>query len=225
MANYAVDPGLLTPYLPAETELDLWEGRAYISLVGFLFKNTRLKGFRVPYHVNFEEVNLRMYVRHGAKRGVVFISEIVPLPTLAFIANRTYREHYRAMPMRHDVHRTEEALTVQYEWKSAGWNSFCVVTDPEPVELQTDSVEAFITEHYFGYTRVTDCRTSEYPVEHPAWKTYPVQSFEIKVDFRGLYGNAFAFLEGRKPDSVLLAEGSVISVGAKRVIRGQQLRG
>jgi len=219
MANYVVDPGLLTPFLPAGTELDYWEGLTYVSLVGFLFINTRLRGMRVPYHSNFEEVNLRMYVRHGEKRGVVFISEIVPLPTLAFVANQAYQEHYRSMPMRHDIHRTEEALTVQYEWKNGGWNSFCVVTDPEPRDQDAAGLNAFITEHYFGYTRMNAYKTGEYPVEHPVWKTYPVQSFEIKVDFGGLYGAPFAFLEGRKPDSILLAEGSPISVGAKRVIK------
>lgn len=217
MANYAVEPGLLIPYLPAGTELDHWEGRTYVSLVGFLFINTRLRGMRVPYHRNFEEVNLRMYVRHGEKRGVVFISEIVPLPTLAFIANQAYQEHYRSMPMRHDIHRTEEALTVQYEWKNGGWNSFCVVTDPEPRDAS--EADAFITEHYFGYTRMNERTTGEYPVKHPTWKTYPVQGYEIKVDFGGLYGKNFAFLEGRKPDSILLAEGSPVSVGAKRVIK------
>jgi uncharacterized protein YqjF (DUF2071 family) len=222
MANYAVDPDLLKPYLPAATELDLWGGQCFLSLVGFLFWNTRLKGIRIPFHRNFEEVNLRTYVRYRAadgqwRRGVVFLSEIVPLSTLAFVANRAYQEHYRSMPMRHDIHRTEEALTVQYEWKGSNWNSFCVVADTGPAE--SDGVESFIIEHYFGYTRLDAHRTAEYRVEHPVWRTYPVQGFEIKVDFKDLYGPSFAFLEGRRPDSVLLAEGSDIRVGAKRVIK------
>lgn len=224
MANYAVDPGLLQPYLPAATELDLWEGRCYLSLVGFLFRNTRLKGIRIPFHTNFEEVNLRTYLRYRTpegdwRRGVVFLSEIVPLPSLAFVANQAYHEHYRSMPMRHDIHQTEEALTVQYEWKGGSWNSFCVVADTEAREQDPHAIEAFITEHYFGYTRMDDRRTAEYRVEHPLWRTYPVQGFEIKVDFTDLYGPAFAFLEGRKPDSILLAEGSDIRVGTKRVIK------
>lgn len=229
MANYAVDPEILRPYLPASTELDLWEGRSFVSLVGFLFTNTRLRGIRVPFHTDFEEVNLRTYVRHRSpngewRRGVVFISEIVPLPTLAFIANQAYQEHYRSMPMRHDIHRTEDTLTVQYEWKSGrwksgSWNSFCLVTDAEPVDQDPLALDAFITQHYFGYTRMDARHTGEYRVEHPSWKTYPVQGFEIKVDFLDLYGAPFAFLEGRKPDSVLLAEGSDISVGPKRVIK------
>ena len=213
---------MLQPFLPPGTELDYWEGRSYLSLVGFLFRNTRLKGLRIPFHTNFEEVNLRsFYVRYRSRTPPVsgegasfFLSEIVPKPAPAFIANRFYQEHYRCMPMRHDVHQTEEALTVQYEWKNGGWNSLCVVADTEPAHQDPSSIDAFITEHYFGYTRIDARQTGEYRVEHPVWHTYPVQGFEIKVDFRGLYGPSFAFLEeGAKPDSVLifLAEGSDIS--------------
>ena len=224
MANYAVAPALLHPYLPAGTELDLWEGEAFVSLVGFLFTNTRLRGIRVPFHADFEEVNLRTYVRRRTgesdwRRGVVFINEIVPKPTLAFVANHAYQEHYRCLPMRHDIHQTEEALTVQYEWGKGTWNSLCVVTDIQPREQDPASMDAFMTEHYFGYTRIDARHTGEYEVGHPAWKTYPVQGFEIKVDFSALYGPSFAFLEGLRPDSVLLAQGSEVRVGRRQVIK------
>jgi uncharacterized protein YqjF (DUF2071 family) len=35
-----------------------------VSLVGFLFQNTRLRSIPIPFHRIFEEVNLRFYVRH-----------------------------------------------------------------------------------------------------------------------------------------------------------------
>jgi uncharacterized protein YqjF (DUF2071 family) len=63
IANYVIDPATLANYLPAGTELDLWEGKYYVSLVGFMFKNTKLLGIKIPFHVNFEEVNLRFYVK------------------------------------------------------------------------------------------------------------------------------------------------------------------
>src|SRR6478736_2670783 len=94
IANYVVDPKLLLPYLPYKTELDTWNGKCYVSLVGFRFVNTRLKGIPIPFHIHFEEVNLRFYVRYkdesGWKRGVTFIREIVPRPALTFIANNLY---------------------------------------------------------------------------------------------------------------------------------------
>src|SRR4051812_45506678 len=98
MANYAVDPAVLKRHLPYKTELHLWNDTCYVSLVGFRFVNTRLRGFRVPFHINFEEVNLRFYVRYKDgdqwKRGVVFMKEIVPKPALTFVANAFYKENY-----------------------------------------------------------------------------------------------------------------------------------
>lgn len=70
MANYAVPEGLLAPYPPRGTEFDFYDGRCYVSLVGFLFQKTRLKGLRVPFHVEFEEVNLRFYVRSHRRDGI-----------------------------------------------------------------------------------------------------------------------------------------------------------
>jgi uncharacterized protein YqjF (DUF2071 family) len=70
MLNYEVDAGLLVPFVPAGTELDDWKDKIFVSLVGFLFLNTKLLGFLpIPMHSNFEEVNLRFYVRRhtGAK--------------------------------------------------------------------------------------------------------------------------------------------------------------
>ena len=105
LANYVIDPERLAPHVPAGTELDLWQGKCYLSLVGFMFVNTRLLGVKVPFHVNFEEVNLRFYVRRREgsewRRGVVFIKEIVPKPALTWVANTIYREHYETLPMEH----------------------------------------------------------------------------------------------------------------------------
>jgi uncharacterized protein YqjF (DUF2071 family) len=83
MANYVVAESVLQQYLPVGTELDRYDGRCYVSLVGFLFQNTRLKSVPIPFHRTFEEVNLRFYVRHTKssgeqRRGVVFLSELVP---------------------------------------------------------------------------------------------------------------------------------------------------
>ena len=91
IANYVIDPRVLEKYVPPGTELDLWQDKCYVSLIGFMFLNTRLLGFKIPFHSNFEEVNLRFYVRrfenNAWKRGVVFIKEIVPKPALTFVAN------------------------------------------------------------------------------------------------------------------------------------------
>ncbi len=221
MANYAVDKNLLLPFMPNKTEIDLWNGRCYVSLVGFMFLNTRIKGIKIPFHTNFEEVNLRFYVRYKDndewKRGVVFIKEIVPKPALTFVANTIYKENYETMPMNHSWKPENETLTVEYQWKKKNWNSFKVSASSESYPINAGSEEEFITEHYWGYTKV-GAQTSEYGVEHPKWEAYKTKSYSIDVDFARVYGNEFDFLKKEKPLSVFLAEGSEIKVKSGRVI-------
>jgi uncharacterized protein YqjF (DUF2071 family) len=217
MANYAIDPEILRPYVPNHTELDLWNGRCYVSLVGFLFTNTRIKGVKVPYHIHFEEVNLRFYVRYNDngewKRGVVFIKEIVQRPALTLVANTVYGEPYETLPMAYSWTESEEALIVDYRWKKNGsWNNFEVVVDPKAVDMLDNSEEEFITEHFWGYTKRRNGYTSEYEVQHPRWQIYPLRSYAINVDYAQTYGEAFGFLDAMEPVSVFLAEGSEIKV-------------
>ena len=215
IANYAADRKLLDKFLPWKTEIDLWNETCYISLVGFMFQNTKVKGLKIPFHVDFEEVNLRFYVRYnnkGWKRGVVFIKEIVPKPALTFVANTVYKEKYETMPMKHAWTTSQENLTVEYQWKKRNWNSFKVIAQKKSNVIQPGSEQEFITEHYWGYTRVGDKRTSEYEVEHPKWEVYETEGYAIDVNFGDVYGQEFDFLTSQKPKSVFMAEGSEIKV-------------
>jgi uncharacterized protein YqjF (DUF2071 family) len=216
MANYAVDEKILRPWLPRHTEIDLWNNTCYVSLVGFMFVDTKVMGVSVPFHIDFEEVNLRFYVRHYDgktwKRGVVFIKEIVPRPALTFVANTLYKENYETMPMQHSWTSSPEQITVEYQWKKKQWNTLRVMCDAAPEIVRAGSEEEFITEHYWGYTRVGENKTSVYQVEHPMWQVYATREYFIDVDFEGVYGSAFAFLKSEQPRSVFLAEGSDIIV-------------
>lgn len=223
MANYVVDPSVLEPYLPAHTELDRWQGNAYCSLVAFMFRKVRVRGVSVPLHTRFPEVNLRFYVKfredNGWKRGVVFISEIVPKPAITWVANTIFREHYRTLPMRHAQQQTGQELGINYAWKFRNkWNRLAVSANAVPQPLETGSKAEFITEHFWGYAAMDKARCSEYQVEHPRWDLYPVLQHEIDCDFAGLYGPAFANLSGQEPQSVFLAEGSPIKVWPKKII-------
>lgn len=218
MANYVVPPHLLAQAVPAGTELDLYQGKCYVSLIGFLFTDVRLKGWRIPFHTSFEEVNLRFYVRHTdaegvSHRGVVFLQELVPRLAVASIANTLYGERYVTRSTRHAWEQNGDELRVRYEWKWAGlWRSMEVTSAPRMEAITEGSVEEFITEHYWGFTQRSAARTSGYEVAHPRWEVYPVRQFATDVDFRAQYGTKFAGLQGQEPESVLLAEGSAIKI-------------
>jgi uncharacterized protein YqjF (DUF2071 family) len=216
MINYVVDPAILAPYVPYNTELDLWDGKCYVSLIGFMFVDTKVMKMKIPFHINFEEINLRFYVKYGNnieyKRGVVFIKEIVPRPALTFVANTLYNENYETFPTRHSWVEGDDTLTVEYGWKKGEWNTIKVIADKVPVDIKPYSEEEFITEHFWGYTKTGAATTSEYEVAHPRWQIYPIKEYAIDVDFKAVYGADFAFLQQEEPVSVYLAEGSEIVV-------------
>lgn len=221
IANYAVDADLLKPYLPAKTELDIWQDTVYVSLVGFMFVNTKILGLKIPFHTNFEEVNLRFYVRHKDgnewKRGVVFIKEIVPRHAITFVANTLYKEHYQTLPMRHIWEVNEDIRLTQYDWKCNNkWQSFKVESEIDSQPISEGSETEFITEHYWGYTKISNNKTFEYEVTHPKWEAYPIKEYAIDVDFGLTYGKRFELLNQLQPKSVMLAEGSLITVENKR---------
>jgi uncharacterized protein YqjF (DUF2071 family) len=222
--NYEVDREILEKYLPEGTEIDIWNNKCYISLVGFMFKNTKVLGIKVPFHVDFEEVNLRFYVKRFEngewKRGVVFIKEIVPKKAITFIANTLYQEHYETQKMRHEIIESNNTNTFIYQWKNdKEWNKIELETKNVLTQIETNSEAEFITEHYFGYTKIDQETTFEYEVTHPRWEQYEVLNHRIDFDFEKNYGSDFGFLQTQKPTSVFLAKGSKITVKNKRKLQ------
>lgn len=225
MLNFEISPDVLCPLVPAGTELDQWEGRTLISVVGFLFMDTRVRGIAIPGHRNFEEVNLRFYVRHraadGWRRGVVFVKELVPRRAIAWTARLLYGENYVAVPMGHrmDSQPSGQPGQVTYWWRHLGVESridLSVAGDPQPVT--PDSEEEFITEHYWGYTQGRGGRTREYQVAHPRWRVWNAVSARLTCDTGKLYGPAFVDALQAQPSSAFLADGSEITVYQGRLL-------
>jgi uncharacterized protein YqjF (DUF2071 family) len=213
MINYEVDPLMLASRIPAGTELDLFQGRCFVSLVGFMFLDTRVLGVPIPFHRDFEEINLRFYVKRFAgdeiRRGVVFIKEIVPKRAIAIVAKHLYGEPYEAATM----WNKNDAGKVSYgSLNFKGVNRFKVTLGDRLGVPADGSHEAFIIEHYWGYTRRSEKRTDEYLVEHPRWELYATRHPKIQVNFAGWYGKEFHHLKDVEPYSVLLAKGSEVAV-------------
>ncbi|HVO52408.1 MAG TPA: DUF2071 domain-containing protein [Thermoanaerobaculia bacterium] len=225
MLNWEMDRALLRPLVPAGTELDEWNGRVYASVVGFLFRRTRVLGIPALFHGEFEEVNLRFYVRRrtadGFRRGVVFVKELVPRRLVALIARRAYHEKYVAVPMAHEIALRPDGSPerVAYSWSHAG-AAGCIRLAARPGlrPLAAGSVEEFLAEHYFGYVEQPRGATAEYEVEHPPWKTWAADEARLEGGVASLYGAAFASALGGPPDVAFLAEGSEI-----RVRRGTEI--
>jgi uncharacterized protein YqjF (DUF2071 family) len=216
MLNYVVDPRLLAPLVPPGTEIDFENGETFLSVVGFLFLDTRLLGVPIPLHRDFEEVNLRFYVRRKSadtwRRGVVFVRELVPKRAIATIARTFYGEPYLAVPMKHEIEHVDLRVKVAYSWRRGSkWESLEMSASGEPQSIPAGSHAEFITEHYWGYTCFRG-GCSEYRVEHPRWKIWNAESFELRADVSSLYGEQFVETLNASPRSAFIAEGSPIQV-------------
>jgi uncharacterized protein len=213
MLNYTIDRALLTSWLPRGVELDLWNGEALVSMVGFRFDDCRVFGMPVPGHRDFTEVNLRFYVRRqvGAevRRGVVFIKEIVPKPAIALVARTLYNEPYVAHPMRHST----DGARLEYAWRHGGaWHRLAARTRGTAASMMPGSEEEFIFEHYWGYSRQRDGGTVEYQVEHPSWRVWQTDEAKLECNAAAFYGAAFVPALGAEPRSAFVAEGSPVQV-------------
>ena len=220
MANYEMEPTALEPYLPKGVELDFYNNKTYVSLVGFMFKKTRLFGVPIPFFGSFEEINLRFYVKKiedgKIKKGVVFINETVPFKIVALLANKLYKEHYISIPTKNSIEITEHKH-IKYEWNiNDKWNSITVKSDTNKYKIEQSTIEEFIFERYFGFTKISASSTQEYKIRHPKWMTHKILDRHIDCDFKSMYGDAFSGLNNQTPDSIILAEGSQVSVDWKR---------
>ena len=217
MINYEVDPEILLPHLPPSTELDTFNNKTLVSVVGFMFNDAKVFGLRWPFHTNFEEVNLRFYVKHFDgmmwKRGVVFFSEIVPRPIIATKANLLYREHYSAKPMMHAVSVRKDEIILTYKWKhQKKWNSIDVTAEASLSDIKPGSEEEFILEHYWGYNKYNRDTTIEYGVAHAMWQVHKVRDWKLDCDVVSAYGKAFVPYLSAAPASVFLAKGSEVVI-------------
>jgi len=221
MINYEVDPGVLMPFVPRGAELDAWDNCAFVSVVGFLFLNTRVLGLPIPFHRNFEEINLRFYVRRrgseGWRRGVVFVKEIVPRWAIATVARVVYNENYVARRMSHRIDLNGGTIarngSVEYSWREGEKLSrIRVRTVGEAQPLVAGSEEEFITEHYWGYAAQRDGGCVEYRVEHPPWRVWQTSEAEFDCDVKRVYGDQFIECLSARPTSAFVAEGSPVIV-------------
>lgn len=223
--NYKVDPALLDPYKPSFTEYALWENECYVSLVGFQFQDVSIGGIHIPLHTNFDEINLRFYVRRQFedtwRYGVVFLKEIVALPLVTLTANGIFDEQYETLPVKHAFNLLPERLDISYSWKKKNWNYMSIETGSVRSPMPVGGHAEFFTKQHWGYNRLKDDKTIEYFVEHPSWDIYPTIHYSIQVDFENTFGKEFAFLTHHPAHSVFLAEGSDIIMSKEMIIRSQ----
>lgn len=220
MLNYQVEPELLGPLVPRGTALDLWNGTAYVSVVGFLFERIRVLGVPLVTHRRFEEVNLRFYVsrevRGETRGGVTFIRELVPRRLIAAAAKATYNEPYRRVTMFHRLEVTDSAAAKRaaYEWRiGPRFSTIRVEAEGAGQPLVAGTFEDHLTHREWGYTRQRDGSTVEYRVDHPRWTFWPASDAQCAGPaLAESFGDDFADVLRGGPQSAWLSDGSAVAV-------------
>ena len=219
--SWAVEDGLLVPFLPDGLALDRWHGTTYISLVCLFMENLRVLGLPIVPR-NFAELNLRFYVRpaHGSdyRKGVVFLRQTVSSRLVAFGGRVFFREPMLAAPMTYQCEPPEwekrrDRQRVHYRWANGGRDEGLRVTaGGDSYFAEPDSLDEFLTHRYWGYNRTSDSRLRAYRISREPWPLVPVIDHEFKCDPESLYGPEIADVIAGPPASVLLALGSETQV-------------
>lgn len=213
--NFTVDEPMIAPRLPRGFNADLWQGRAFVSVVAFQFLETRVMGLRWPGLVDFPEVNLRTYaVAPDGRRGVVFIREYVPSRLVGWVARAVYNEPYAAAPMAMRVSSGSGCLRARYALgRGARLGEIDAEVEAQPLAPpEPGSLEHHFKEHQWGFGVSRRGRALIYEVRHPAWRVHRVLRARCELDWARLYGAAWGVMNGREPDSVVFAEGSAVEV-------------
>lgn len=210
--TYAVEPHLLKSYLPAGLELDMKDGYAFLSLVAFEFNNTKVKGMKFPFHVNFPEINLRYYVKENNRRGVVFIKEIVPRFIIAKFANVLYNENYVSVPMKYS-YINDNGINIRHSIFYDNREYYIkMLAEQDSLMPGNTTIEHYFKEHEWGFGSNKNGKTLLYNVEHPHWKIHKIKSLDHNFDFGKIYGEKWKVLNYLKPYNITFAEGSFIKV-------------
>jgi len=217
VVTFEADKKLLREYIPYKTELNDWNGKYYMSLLGFMFSRPVIARIPTPIYRCFEEINLRFYVRHksryGWRNGVVFIKEIAPYKLVGLAAKWLYLEHFIAIPMKHSFTQNGKEKRAAYYWNTGhAWNHLEMVTAVNPAEPGPYSLESFTRDHYYAYTRQNSTKSRGFEIEHPPWNIYPAISFDMKLDAATIYGEPFVEYFQQTPCSSFLMNGSRTNV-------------
>jgi uncharacterized protein YqjF (DUF2071 family) len=212
LITYDVDPRVLAPFIPQGLEPDTIDGRGFVSVVAFDFLDTRVKGMKIPFHVNFPEINLRIYVKNSEKRGVVFVREFVPKAVIPVIANLFYNENYKCVPMASEV-TTGDVIRLKHtiQIKQKEYN-ISLEAENKPYFPAKDSIQHFFKEHEWGFGTSREGSLLVYRVEHPVWEVYPLIKCSNDFDFGEIYGSEWKFLNDMRPYNITFAKGSEIKV-------------
>lgn len=163
-------------------ELDLRDGRAYVSLVAFTMRRMRpCRGGRIaawffrPIATN-DYLNFRTYVRHEDEPGIYFLSEWMNNPFSVRLGPLTFGLPYRFGDFNYN-HRDEAGILCGAVDQKIHGLSFAYegrLKNASFVPCPADSLDEFLLERYTAFTAHKTKRRF-FHIWHQPWKQQAIQ--------------------------------------------------
>ena len=187
--HWQVDTSFLRDAVPAELQLDLFEGKAWISLVAFSVRDMQLRHIPpVSLLSDFHELNIRTYVVHDGIPGIYFLTinaqKLIPVLMARIFIGLPYRKaRIRRQGNRYRAYRKAHSIDLRYSVKKP---------------IHRSDLDLWLTErHALFEQRDTDKSLFRIDIHHYPWllKKADVQAKTLTYPFLNGLG-------GRCPDKV-----------------------
>ena len=218
--HWRVPAEVVQQRLPRGVTVDLYDGAAWVGVVGFHMDRVGVRG-GVPYFGSFSEVNVRTYVRGPDGRpGVWFDSLDVTRLIPALVARSTYGLPYMWARMSIASRDTEQISRSKRRWggPSASLEARAVV-GPEIASADVSPLERFLTCRWGLYSTMVG-RLVYAPVEHPEW---PLHRASL-TEFDETVSAAAGYPEATESRLVHWTPGVSVRIGRPRRVRVEWAR-
>ncbi|USB32298.1 DUF2071 domain-containing protein [Paenibacillus sp. YPG26] len=180
-AHWPVEEADLLPFIPPGLNLQLFEGRPWISVSPFLIDPLRLRGLPpVPFTRRMLELNVRTYVEYHGRPGVLFFTLEASNP-LAVGAARTLGHlpyHHARMHARFEDNSVSYQSTRQEHGQEAEFKACYTPVSPEAFQAEPGSLVHWLTERYCLYTADAKGQLYSVDIHHLPW---PLQEARIEI--------------------------------------------
>jgi uncharacterized protein YqjF (DUF2071 family) len=170
-AHWPLDPDVLARRIPAEFNLDLFDGKAWLAVVPFYMTDVAMRGTpALPWISSFPELNVRTYVRVDDKPGVFFFSLDAGNRLAALAAWWVFRLPYFSADM--TAYRSPEEVRYRSRRRQAERTAeFEAMYRPVgPVfTAREGSLDYFLTERYCLYACDRKTRPYRLEIHHRPW--------------------------------------------------------
>ncbi|NQY79057.1 MAG: DUF2071 domain-containing protein [Candidatus Caenarcaniphilales bacterium] len=179
-----VDPQSLMKIIPAPLELDLLDGKAYISFVPFKMKDIKVLDLPlIPYFSSILEFNLRTYVRYKGQKAVYFFSLDANKSLHIEVARLFFKLNYLKANI--DYQPTKSIECIRYDDRDYQVRFNAKFNVDHKTEDHSD-LSKWLTERY-SYLESKHGKVFQGKLEHSPWKLKKVNLESIEENYLEKY--------------------------------------